>query len=465
MAIALGDHAGHLRLAEQLPQRLGALDVLVNSAGYTQRIPHDDLARMDPALFNEVLTANVGGPYSITRALLPLLRRSGAATVVNVSSVSAFTGLGSNIAYCAAKAALDTLGMSLARALGPEVRVLSVSPAAVDTGFVEGRSAEEVLKKAQQTPLGRVVTPEDVAQAVLACVTHLKTATGSRIVIDGAQPVMALNATHDPALRSWVTTANPAETDFPVQNLPFGVFRVRGQTGIGRCCVAIGDQVVDLSRLAARLTGLARETADACQAPVLNTLMACDPRAVSALRAQLSAWLSDASDPTARHAVQEALLPMAEVELLLPWRVGGYTDFFASIHHASNAGRLFRPDQPLLPNYKHVPIAYNGRANSVRVSGVPVTRPCGQSRPTMPSAPPHFGPSQRLDHEVELGLVIGRGSRSGEPVPIGQAWDHVFGFCLLNDWSARDIQAWEYQPGAFPGQELCHQRFTLDRDR
>lgn len=257
---------------------------------------------------------------------------------------------------------------------------------------------------------------------------------------------MALNATHDPALRSWVTTANPAETDFPVQNLPFGVFRVRGQTGIGRCCVAIGDQVVDLSRLAARLTGLARETADACQAPVLNTLMACDPRAVSALRAQLSAWLSDASDPTARHAVQEALLPMAEVELLLPWRVGGYTDFFASIHHASNAGRLFRPDQPLLPNYKHVPIAYNGRANSVRVSGVPVTRPCEQSRPTMPSAPPHFGPSQRLDHEVELGLVIGRGSRSGEPVPIGQAWDHVFGFCLLNDWSARDIQAWEYQP-------------------
>lgn len=185
VAIALGDHAGHLRLAEQLPQRLGALDVLVNSAGYTQRIPHDDLARMDPALFNEVLTANVGGPYSITRALLPLLRRSGAATVVNVSSVSAFTGLGSNIAYCAAKAALDTLGMSLARALGPEVRVLSVSPAAVDTGFVEGRSAEEVLKKAQQTPLGRVVTPEDVAQAVLACVTHLKTATGSRIVIDG----------------------------------------------------------------------------------------------------------------------------------------------------------------------------------------------------------------------------------------------------------------------------------------
>ncbi len=185
MAIALGDHASHMRLAEQLPQHFEALDVLVNSAGYTQRIPHDDLERMDPALFNEVLTANVGGPYSITRALLPLLRRSGAATVINVSSVSAFTGLGSNIAYCAAKAALDTLGMSLARALGPEVRVLSVSPAAVDTGFVEGRTPEEVLKKAKQTPLGRVVTPADVAQAVLACITHLKTATGSRIIIDG----------------------------------------------------------------------------------------------------------------------------------------------------------------------------------------------------------------------------------------------------------------------------------------
>ena len=185
LSISFGDPATLLRLSEQLPQQLPALDVLVNSAGYTQRMAHADLERMTPELFNEVLTANVGGPYAIIRALLPLLRCSAAATVVNVSSVSAFTGSGSNIAYCAAKAALDTLGMSLARALGPQVRVLSVSPAAVDTGFVDGRTAEELLKKALQTPLGRVVTPEDVALAVLACVTHLKTATGTRIVIDG----------------------------------------------------------------------------------------------------------------------------------------------------------------------------------------------------------------------------------------------------------------------------------------
>ncbi len=258
--------------------------------------------------------------------------------------------------------------------------------------------------------------------------------------------MIALNATHDPALRSWVTTANETETDFPIQNLPFGVFRIRGQAEAGRCCVAIGDQVVDLSRLSTQLSGLAQATAGACRAPVLNPLMALDPLAVSALRAQLSAWLSEAADPATRQSVREALLPMADVELLLPWQVSGYTDFFASIHHASNAGRLFRPDQPLLPNYKYVPIAYNGRANSIRVSGEPVTRPNGQVRPVTPDATPQFGPSQRLDHEVELGLVIGRGSHSGEPVVIGRAWDHVFGFCLLNDWSARDIQAWEYQP-------------------
>jgi 3-oxoacyl-[acyl-carrier protein] reductase len=185
MAFALGDIDGHGLFAERVAREFGRADILVNSAGYTQRIAHADLERMDAALFNEILTANAGGSFSVIRALLPLLRESGDGLVVNISSVSAFTGSGSNLAYCAAKAATDTLTMSLARAFGPLVRFLSVSPASVDTGFVEGRGRDELEKKAAQTPLGRIVTPEDVARAVLACVTHLKTATGSRIVIDG----------------------------------------------------------------------------------------------------------------------------------------------------------------------------------------------------------------------------------------------------------------------------------------
>lgn len=181
----LTDSGAHAALAESLQAAFGRIDILVNSAGFTQRIPHANLDALTPVLFNEILLANTGGPFSITRALLPLLRASSAATVVNVSSVSAFTGLGSNVAYCAAKAALDTMTVSLARAFGPGVRFLSVSPASVDTDFVQGRNREELEKKAAATPLGRIVTPEDVALSVLACVTHLRTATGIRIVIDG----------------------------------------------------------------------------------------------------------------------------------------------------------------------------------------------------------------------------------------------------------------------------------------
>lgn len=184
-AIALDDAAGHATMADDLKARFGTLDLLVNSAGYTRRIAHGDLATLTPELFNQVLTANAGGTYSVTRALMPLLQASSRGLVVNISSVSATTGLGSNIAYCAAKAAVETMTLSLARAFGPTVRVLSVSPASVDTGFVEGRTREEVEKKARQTPLGRVVTPEDVALAVLACATHLKTATGTSLIIDG----------------------------------------------------------------------------------------------------------------------------------------------------------------------------------------------------------------------------------------------------------------------------------------
>ncbi|RYF82802.1 MAG: SDR family oxidoreductase [Comamonadaceae bacterium] len=183
--IPLTDGQAHQALAETLQAEHGAVDVLVNSAGFTRRIAHSDIDALTPALFDEILRANAGGPFSIIRALLPLLRASGQATVVSVSSVSAFTALGSNIAYCAAKAALDTMSVALARAFGPQVRFLSVSPAAVDTDFVAGRNRAELEKKAAATPLGRVVTPEDVALSVLACVTHLRTATGTRVVIDG----------------------------------------------------------------------------------------------------------------------------------------------------------------------------------------------------------------------------------------------------------------------------------------
>jgi 3-oxoacyl-[acyl-carrier protein] reductase len=185
LRVPLEDSRAHVLVAGQLKELTGGVDLLVNSAGYTQRIPHGDLETLTPELFNQLLVANVGGPYSLTRALLPLLRASGDGLVVNISSVAAFTGSGSNIAYCAAKAALDTMTLSLARAFGPEVRVVSVAPASVNTDFVGGRSRAELEHKAAQTPLGRVVTPEDVARAVIACATHLRTATGTRIVIDG----------------------------------------------------------------------------------------------------------------------------------------------------------------------------------------------------------------------------------------------------------------------------------------
>ena len=173
--LPLGDASVHTAVASQLE----------SSAGYTSRIPHTDLSTLDSALFNEILLTNAGGTFSITRALIPLLQKSGDATVVSVSSISAFTGSGSNIAYCAAKAALDTMTLSLARVFGPAVRFLCVSPASVDTGFVPGRSRDDIQKRGAATPIGRAVTPEDVARAVLACVTHLRTATGTRIIIDG----------------------------------------------------------------------------------------------------------------------------------------------------------------------------------------------------------------------------------------------------------------------------------------
>lgn len=253
-----------------------------------------------------------------------------------------------------------------------------------------------------------------------------------------------IDNTHDASLRSWIPSANAVDTDFPVQNLPFGVFRL-GASETFRCGVAIGDRILDVGAVAWLMKGSAAEAASACCAPTLNALMSMGREVARALRTELSQLLGDACSPARREALTGALVPMVGAELALPARIGGFTDFFASIHHASNAGRLFRPEQPLLPNYKYVPIAYNGRANSVRVSGVPVVRPHGQVKGA--GAPgPAFVPSSRLDYEVELGFYVGRPSQPGEPVRPTDAWEHVFGCSLLNDWSARDIQSWEYQP-------------------
>ena len=262
----------------------------------------------------------------------------------------------------------------------------------------------------------------------------------------------ATDPTHDPRLTSWVGSANEVETDFPIQNLPFGVFSMGdAEPRIG---VAIGDQVLDLRALAERglLGDLDGAVARACRAPLLNELMGLGRPASGAVRARLSVLLSDEGE---RAGVEPCLVPVAEATLRLPARVGDYTDFYASAHHATNVGRLFRPDSPLLPNYKWIPIGYHGRASSVVVSGHRVRRPLGQRRPREGEAPP-FGPAELLDYEVEVGVFVGRGSALGAPVPIGDAEEHLFGVCLLNDWSARDVQAWEYQPlGPFLGKSFA----------
>jgi fumarylacetoacetase len=253
------------------------------------------------------------------------------------------------------------------------------------------------------------------------------------------------NATHDPTLRSWVESANAHGAEFPIQNLPFAVFSrdaAHGQPS--RCGVGIGDRILDIAACEELMgDGLERLAARACRSASLNDLMRLGPPASSALRRRVSQLLAAGSAD--REALASALIPLSQVALHLPVHIGGFTDFYASVHHATNVGRLMRPDNPLLPNYKYVPIGYNGRANSVRVSGEPVRRPLGQTR-NMADEAPMFGASRKLDYEVELGLYIGTPSRRDERVAVGRAWDHVFGFSLLNDWSARDIQSWEYQP-------------------
>jgi fumarylacetoacetase len=257
-----------------------------------------------------------------------------------------------------------------------------------------------------------------------------------------------LDESHDPAIRSWIDSANDSGTDFPIQNLPFGVFRhdfeERPRVGI-----AIGDQVLDC--LAAARAGcfasLGPVVDDALQSWSLNALLALGRADARAIRFAASRLLRTGTDEgkSARALRDSIIVGMDRISMLVPAEIGDYTDFYASIFHATNVGAMFRPDAPLLPNYKYVPIGYHGRASSIVASGTPVRRPRGQTRPDA-NAPPVFGPSNGLDYELEIGALVCGENAIGETVPIARAEERVFGLSLLNDWSARDMQSWEYQP-------------------
>jgi fumarylacetoacetase len=251
-----------------------------------------------------------------------------------------------------------------------------------------------------------------------------------------------MNATHDPQLQSWVKSANDPASDFPIQNLPFGLFAFANRGP--RVGVAIGDMILDVTACVDRGLLESSAAARACARSSLNELMSLEPNGLSSFRKSLSALLGEGNHSLASD-VGSILLPMSDAELRLPAEIGDYTDFYASIHHATNVGRMFRPDSPLLPNYKYVPIGYHGRASSVVVSGTSVTRPLGQTKAAEADAP-SFGPSKMLDYEAELGFFVSGSNALGDAIPIDAAESHIFGFCLVNDRSARDIQSWEYQP-------------------
>ena len=250
-----------------------------------------------------------------------------------------------------------------------------------------------------------------------------------------------MNHTHDPGLTSWVESAQD-HPDFPIQNLPFGVFR-RGDTP--RVGVAIGNQILDLSASAAETGVPDGVVARACAQPSLNQLMALGRQHWAELRNRLSDLLASNSSSYHPRLADRILVSMAGAELLLPARIGDYTDFYASVHHATNVGSMFRPDNPLLPNYKWVPIGYHGRASSIVASGTAIRRPEGQIKSPDADAPQYVA-TRALDYEAEMGCFVGPGNPLGQPVALEAAEDQLFGLCLVNDWSARDIQTWEYQP-------------------
>jgi fumarylacetoacetase len=274
-----------------------------------------------------------------------------------------------------------------------------------------------------------------------------------------------LNHTHNHAATSWLASAN-GHADFPIQNLPYAVFAEKGPHPAWRAGVAIGDQVLDLAALQtqslfgglanAKLALAALETANlASKTFGLNAFMATGPASWQALRHALFAILSRDTPTATQAAVRACLVPQANAQYRVPANIHNYTDFYTSIHHARNVGRIARPDAPLTPNFQWLPIAYHGRASSVVVSGTPFRRPMGQA--VQPGGTtPVYGPCTRLDYELELGAFIGPGNAMGKPIPLSKAEDHIFGICLLNDWSARDIQFWEMAPlGPFLGKSFC----------
>lgn len=252
-----------------------------------------------------------------------------------------------------------------------------------------------------------------------------------------------LNETHDPDLQSWVESANSASTDFPIQNLPFCAFRRKGSRERYCVGVGIGDLVLDVIAALPAFEGLAREAAVTCANESLNALMALSPAHWSALRLRLSRILR--ADYVDRAMLQECMVRQDSAEFIVPAKIGDFTDCLASLHHATKAARIVRPDNPLLPNFQWLPIAYHGRASSIRVSGHAVTRPHGQTKAAS-SEQPSFGPCKNLDFELELGLYIGGKSDMGTAIPIDEVDKHIFGLTLLNDWTARDMMVWEFQP-------------------
>lgn len=254
------------------------------------------------------------------------------------------------------------------------------------------------------------------------------------------------NETHDPQLMSWVETANLANGEFPIQNLPHGVFRVRGATEGFRGGVAIGDMILDMHKACSLgvFKGPDADAAAKAAQPTLNALMASGPHAWSGLRLALSRALRVGAPEAC--ILRNCLVSQSGAEFGVPAQIGDYTDFFASQYHAFNVGQIFAPANPLYPNFKWLPIAYHGRASSIEVSGGSFYRPYGQRRPVAGSDVPAFGPSTSVDYELELAAFMGPGNARGEPIPIDQAEQHIFGVCLLNDWSARDVQGWESMP-------------------
>lgn len=255
-----------------------------------------------------------------------------------------------------------------------------------------------------------------------------------------------LNETHDPSLTSWLESANDPAIGFPVQHLPFAVFRRAGRAEPYRPGVALGDQIIDLAQLAAikPFSGLAAEALSTCMGSTLNALMALGNAHWTELRLALSRAVRVGS--SLQTEITRVLIPQAQAEYSLPAHIRDYTDFYISIYHATAGGKISRPDTPLLPNFKWLPIGYHGRASSVVMSGHEVIRPIGQSRPVRAEEAPSFGPTKRLDFELEMGMFVGPGNAQGTRISIDQAEEHIFGLCILNDWSARDTQAWEVAP-------------------